>query len=491
MTRSRVNADNSRSNTRSFAGTTEPSGFVDGSIWVDTDGIAAAIQRLRWKKTPSAGTAALTGLNDEGNQPLVYATNYEEVFLNGVLLVRGVDYSATDGTTVTLAEATVAGDIVEIFTTPNLAVTDVYTTGQADAKYLPKSLVDAKGDLYVATTDNTTVRLPVGGNDQVLVADSTTTNGVAWKSNVKQGFNRVLNSDMSIWQRGLTFTGGNAFAADRWRPDSAATIARGTGPGFITYCMDITGSVGNPAIRQSLELPGAGAPGPYQSGTTWTLSLYAKTSTTVSAQLTFYAAFLDALAAGAGNVVTVAGGISMGSVTTSWARYSVTFTIPSTPAGTNRALTIVPYLNSGSYAGTFSITGIQLEPGSTATPFQTTTGDYATDLLACQRHYFRTTPSSSFGWLGSGMGNSATIAAIGVPLPVAMRATPTAVEFANIALSDSTGSITVTGCTLDTGVSSNYFGVVNTTATGLTQYRPYYLRQNANSAGYIGFTADL
>lgn len=43
-------------------------------------------------------------------------------------------------------------------------------------------IVTTKGDILVATGPDTLVRLPVGSNDQVLVADSTQTEGVRWSS---------------------------------------------------------------------------------------------------------------------------------------------------------------------------------------------------------------------------------------------------------------------------------------------------------------------
>jgi hypothetical protein len=45
---------------------------------------------------------------------------------------------------------------------------------------IPKSLVDAKGDLIAATADNTPARLAIGTNDQVLIADSTASTGMKW-----------------------------------------------------------------------------------------------------------------------------------------------------------------------------------------------------------------------------------------------------------------------------------------------------------------------
>lgn len=45
---------------------------------------------------------------------------------------------------------------------------------------VPKSLVDAKGDLLAGTADNTITRVAVGSNGQVLTADSAETAGVKW-----------------------------------------------------------------------------------------------------------------------------------------------------------------------------------------------------------------------------------------------------------------------------------------------------------------------
>jgi hypothetical protein len=48
------------------------------------------------------------------------------------------------------------------------------------ATMVPKSLVDAKGDLFTATADNTPARLAVGTNGYTLVADSVEATGLKW-----------------------------------------------------------------------------------------------------------------------------------------------------------------------------------------------------------------------------------------------------------------------------------------------------------------------
>lgn len=50
------------------------------------------------------------------------------------------------------------------------------------ATMVPKSIVDAKGDLIAATAADTTARLAVGANNTMLVADSTAATGLAYKS---------------------------------------------------------------------------------------------------------------------------------------------------------------------------------------------------------------------------------------------------------------------------------------------------------------------
>ena len=65
--------------------------------------------------TATANQVAFSGADDNGTT-LVYDTTAVEVYLNGVLLVGGVDYVTTDSTTITLDDACQADDIVSIHT---------------------------------------------------------------------------------------------------------------------------------------------------------------------------------------------------------------------------------------------------------------------------------------------------------------------------------------------------------------------------------------
>jgi len=127
--------------TSALAQSTEPSAPTAGLVWVNTSGSASNAQRLRWKKTPSTGTAVLSGSNDSGNLTLSYTPGFEQVYLNGSLLVMGVDYTATDGTSITLTQSTNSGDIIEIVSVSAVGLTNVYTQAQSDARYLSVSAV--------------------------------------------------------------------------------------------------------------------------------------------------------------------------------------------------------------------------------------------------------------------------------------------------------------------------------------------------------------
>ena len=126
------------------AQTSEPATLIDGLIWIDTDGTVVGQQMTRWSKAPAGGTTSLSGL-DDNNVTLGYTVGYEQVYRNGVLLSRGNDYTATNGTSITLTDATITGDIIEIFASAVLALTDVYTQTQVNTLINDNTIMDIMG----------------------------------------------------------------------------------------------------------------------------------------------------------------------------------------------------------------------------------------------------------------------------------------------------------------------------------------------------------
>ena len=121
----------------------------------------------RWSKAPAGGTTSLSGL-DDNSVSLVYSVGYEAVYRNGVLLSRGNDYTATNGTSITLTDATIAGDIIEVFANQTIPLTDVYSQTVSDGRFIKNTLTTTTGDIIYASAANTPARLGIGSTDQVL-----------------------------------------------------------------------------------------------------------------------------------------------------------------------------------------------------------------------------------------------------------------------------------------------------------------------------------
>jgi len=144
------------------------------------------VLRVRWSDQPAAGTTVLSGL-DDNSVALVYDAGYEAVYRNGALLSRGNDYTATDGTTVTLLSATLAGDIIEIFANDLVPLTDAISKGQ----------YNAKGALLSASAASTPGVLAVGANDTVLTADSSTSTGLKWATPAAGGMTLLSTTTLT------------------------------------------------------------------------------------------------------------------------------------------------------------------------------------------------------------------------------------------------------------------------------------------------------
>jgi len=85
----------------------------------------------------------------------------------------------------------------------------------------------------------------------------------------------------------------------------------------------------------------------------------------------------------------------------------------------------------GAISDYFAITGVQLEVGTVATPFEHRS--YSDELARCQRYYYKITLGSSSEAFGSGFNESTTQGRCSILFPVPMRAEPTALEQTGIA----------------------------------------------------------
>jgi len=320
----------------------------------------------------------------------------------------------------------------------------------------------AKGDLTVGNGTDLSGILAVGSNGDTLVADSTTSTGLRYNPQNALA-NPIINGGFDIWQRGTTFNNitGLIYTADRFQ-GSIGSMTSGnlsisrqtsglaglqyalrfqrnvssttTGNGFLTYSLDSVSSI------------------PMQ-GKTITVSFYARAGANYSPSgsgLQFFGntgtGTDENINNGFTGQVTVVNQTS--TLTTSWQRFAYSFSFGSSA---NQIGLYWQYTGVGTAGANdwYEITGVQFDTGtytaSSAPSFRRSGGTIQGELAACQRYYYRVTPSVTNGAFSVGNNFSTTINTSVIYPKVTLRSTPT----------------------LETsGTASNYR--VNTAGTGFT-----------------------
>jgi hypothetical protein len=161
-----------------------------GSAWGSISSTAAI---YRYKFIAAGGETSVSG-TDALSQTLAYLPGKEQVYLNGVLLVRTTDYTATDGTSITGLAALVVSDILEIIT----------FTAFSLATAIENTIIDAKGDLIVGTAADTVGRLAVGTDTYILSANSAEATGLQWIANDTGDIEGVVTGTDSGLSGGVT-----------------------------------------------------------------------------------------------------------------------------------------------------------------------------------------------------------------------------------------------------------------------------------------------
>ena len=139
--------------------------------WTGTEwgSISSTADIYRYSYTVAGGATSVSG-PDDFSLTMSYIPGKEQVYLNGVLLKRTTDYTATNGTSITDLAAMASGDLVTVITFTAFELANV----------IAPTIFDAKGDLLVASSADVAARLPVGTNGLVLTANSATATGLSW-----------------------------------------------------------------------------------------------------------------------------------------------------------------------------------------------------------------------------------------------------------------------------------------------------------------------
>jgi len=265
--------------------------------------------------------------------------------------------------------------------------------------------------------------LPDGTVDSgTLATDSVTAVKIpdTVESSLKSGRkNLIINGGFDVWQRGTSLAGGSVFLADRWFNTTTETQSRQTftvgqtdvphnptyyhrGTGGSTEWYERRQTIENVAITVGREV---------------TLSYWMKGSSA------FTNAPYSTQNFGSGGSGDVATALSTASITTSWARYTHTFTPPSISGKTVGASNYLKLsvLRANLNNITVEMANVQFEFGSVATDFEQRS--YGEELALCQRYFYRKEwknyPCASVGYA-----SSASVLVCNIDFPVEMRTVP-------------------------------------------------------------------
>jgi hypothetical protein len=402
-------------------------------------------------------TAAQTTFSgaDANGLTLAYTVGSEQVYLNGVLQVRGSDYTATNGTSIVLASGAVVSDVLNVIAFSALALSDTYTQAQADAKFFQTA------NAFLA------------------------------------GKNKIINGDFGIWQRGTTFNSvvSGQYTADRWAGLFINGTINVTRQAFTPGTAPVAGYESSYFVRMARTSTAAITDYFGQNiedvrtfaGQTVTLSVWAKGSSAFTVQAYFDQNF------GSGGSTTVGSSAGTFNLTTSWQRFTFSVTLASIAGktiGTNNMLQTVFTFPTGAGNVSLDLWGLQVEAGSVATPFQTATGTLAGELAACQRYYYRIENEATGSFTAiTGVASTATLATFLITPKVTMRIKPTSVEAISLRVYDYVNAaVAITAATVGAGSTNGW--ALETTTTGNSQYRSYTIIGNTLPS-YLAFSAEL
>ena len=285
---------------------------------------------------------------------------------------------------------------------------------------------DSSGNITVGNNLTVTGTSTITGNETV---SGTLSMGSSFKRN------RIINGNMGVWQRGTSgFTTSGNYAADRWfvtASTSLSAVAQSTDvPSGFKYSISINGT-NYPSLIQRIESVNTTD----LVGQSVTISFWLKQ--TVGAGASSVAVYLNYPSAT--DNYTSSTNISPTqylTATSSWTQYI--FTVASLPSGAANGLGLV-FAAQSSGAATFLVTGVQLEVGTKATPYEMQI--YSDQLAQCQRYYEVNNLSSSTYYYVTLISNDASYRAASSTFVVTKRTAPTMVFSSSGASIGSAGSL--------------------------------------------------
>ena len=236
--------------------------------------------------------------------------------------------------------------------------------------------------------------------------------------------NLIINGGMQAWQRATSASAIGYTSVDRWSyyAGSSLAISRSTDvPTGFQYATSVGGGGSDSGLTQKIEASSC----KQLVGTTITVSFYLKQTTGAGTDKIAVALARANSEDNFGGTTSIS--TQTVSTTTSYARYTCTFTSLPTEVSNGLQLSIK---SNGAGSVVYLITGVQLEVGSTATDFEHRS--YGEELALCQRYYSRTSALSGLSGAAVFNGFDANESWGGVFFPATMRTTPTITVYNNV-----------------------------------------------------------
>jgi len=186
--------------------TSAPSSPAVGQIWIDSDEDVTTFDSNIIRRKAITATAGQTVFTAD----LPFIDGFEQIFMNGLLLVKTTDYATSGGNTVTLTSGAAASDVIEIVSVTGANSIETYTQAETNALLAANTSVAplsisanttlvAKKRYFVTSASALTLTLPASPalNDEIQILDASG-NSSTYNITVARNANKINGDTVNL-----------------------------------------------------------------------------------------------------------------------------------------------------------------------------------------------------------------------------------------------------------------------------------------------------